>query len=100
MKIEIAAVKLDERKGVVRTGDRAGQEYHIRQQEAWLHNGDLHPVKVMVPLEPEQQPYQAGSYTFAPESFEAGDYHRLQFARYPKLAPLLADASVSPRRAG
>ena len=98
MKIEIASVKLDERKGTIRDGARKGEQYHIRQQEAWLHNGSLYPVKVMLPLEEEQQPYQPGAYTFSPESFEAGDYDRLQFARYPKLAPLLADAAA--RKAG
>lgn len=95
VKVEVAEVKLDERKGIIRNGDRKGEEYHIRQQEVWLHNGSLYPVRVMIPLELEQPPYQPGAYTFAPESFQAGDYDRLEFARNPKLQPLLESARSS-----
>lgn len=98
MRIEIESGEAETRSGVIKNGERKGEQWSMRSQVGWLSNGGKYPVKISVPLADDQQPYAAGFYTFAPECFEAGDFDRLQFARKLVLVPLVE--AVPQRKVG
>lgn len=81
VRIEIQNSSVEERSGKVARGDRAGQDYHIRSQTAWLHNGDAYPQKMTLNLQRDQSAYAVGFYTIAPASIVVGEYGRLEFSR-------------------
>lgn len=81
IQIEIQSDRIDERGGTIKNGERAGQQYHIRQQEAWVHNGKAYPERFVISLQDGQGAYPPGMYQLHPGSLEVGEYGRLQFAR-------------------
>lgn len=81
IRIEIQSDRVDERGGTIRNGERAGQTYHIRQQEGWVHNGKAYPERFVISLQEGQVAYPLGMYQLSPASLEVGEYGRLQFAR-------------------
>lgn len=87
MRFEIVDGKIDVKGGTIQNGKRAGEQWEIRSQEAWMYNGDLHPVKVKLTLPRNHAGYGPGFYTLAPESFGVGDYY----------APKLRDVHVLVR---
>lgn len=100
MRIEIQNALVDERKGKISRGERAGEEFHIRQQEAWMHTtGKPYPSRVMISLQPEQQAYAPGFYTLHDDSFQSGEYDRMEFSRYLVLTPEVAAVRSAPAAA-
>lgn len=97
MKIEVDSATVEERGGVIRSGERKGEEWKMRAQVGYLYNGGKYPVKVSIPLRDDQPAYGVGMYTLAPESFEVGDFDRLQFARHLVLVPLVEAVEAAPR---
>lgn len=97
IRVEIQSDRVDERGGTIRNGERAGQSYHIRQQEGWIHNGKAYPERFLISLQDGQAPYPPGFYQLSPASLEVGEYSRLQFARRLELlreeAPVKAAAA-------
>lgn len=94
LKIEIESSAVEERSGTIKNGDRKGEAWRIRSQTGWLYNGSKYPVEISIPLRDDQGAYGPGDYTIAPESFESGEFHRLQFARQLVLVPLVAAKQV------
>lgn len=95
MRIEVESSNVEERGGFIKSGERKGEKWSMRAQVGWLYNGGKYPVKVSLPLSDDQQPYQPGFYTFAPECFEAGDFDRMQFAR--RIVLVATEAAVKPQ---
>jgi hypothetical protein len=87
LRIEVQNATVETRKGTIKNGDRSGQAYEIRQQEAWVHNGRAYPQRVVLSLAPDHAGYAAGFYTVAAESFIPGDFDKLELARYLTLTP-------------
>lgn len=81
VRVEIVSSQVEERKGKISKGERAGQDYHIRNQEGYLHNGHAYPERFSFPLG-DQPAYAPGMYLLAPASYEVGrEYGSLQIAR-------------------
>lgn len=93
IRIEIQSDKVDERGGTIRNGERAGQTYHIRQQEGWVFNGKAYPERFVISLQDGQQPYAPGMYLLSASSLEVGDYDRLQFSRRIELVRESAESA-------
>jgi hypothetical protein len=97
LKIEIQSDRTDEKSGAVRNGPRAGEAYHIRQQEGWLHNGRAYPERVVLNLG-DKPAWPVGFYELHPSSIVVGEYGRPEFARVLELVKL-ADAKPAVRAA-
>lgn len=83
MRIEIQDGKVEIRGGTIKSGERAGQAWEIRQQTGYLYNGGSYPEKVTLTLPKDHGGYAAGFYTLAPESFVVGEF------KVPALAKVL-----------
>lgn len=99
IKIEIQSNAIDERKGTIQRGERAGQEYHIRQQEAWVYNGKAYPERIVIGLGRDGVAFPPGMYEIDPASLEVGDYGQLQFSRELKLLKLAEQSKPGQRAA-
>lgn len=99
IRIEIQSDKVEERGGTIQRGERAGQSYHIRNQVAWIHNGQAYPEKFVISLQDGQGAYPPGFYLLSSESLEVGEYDRLQFSRKLVLVPDTSAAKAAPARA-
>jgi hypothetical protein len=98
MKVEIQSDAVDDRSGKIRRGDRAGEDYRIRQQEAWLHNGRAYPERFVIDLG-DQPAFPRGFYEIAPASLEVGEYGRLQFGRRLQLLKLADEKPANVKAA-
>lgn len=81
IKIQIISDKVEERGGTIQRGERKGEEYHIRNQEAYVHNGHAFPERFTISLGPERPAYLPGMYYVDPACIEVGDYDALRFGR-------------------
>lgn len=81
MKIEIQSGEIIKRNGKIKNGDRAGQDWEIRTQEAYVYNGHAHPERIMLTLPNDFAGYPPGRYILAPESFVVGDFKALTLAK-------------------
>lgn len=67
-----------------RSGTKNGRDWSMRQQTAYAHtvnrNGTVnaYPEKMIITLNNDQQPYQAGTYTLDPSSLYVGDFNSLR----------------------
>ena len=82
MKIEILQEPIDERKGIARSTNKP---YHMRMQNAYLHNDNRYPVRFQISLRDQQQPYAAGMYELEPDAIYVDRDNRL--AIFPRLKP-------------
>lgn len=83
---EIHSTFVDERSG---KSKRTGNDYVMREQEAWVQMGDApYPQKTKVMLDEGQSPYPVGKYQLHERSFSVGQYDRLECR--PFLVPLAA----------
>lgn len=81
MRIEIESGEIIKRNGKIKSGDRAGQDWEIRTQEAYVYNGHAHPERIMLTLPNDFAGYPPGSYLLGPESFIVGDFKALTLAK-------------------
>ena len=81
MKVEIQNGEVHTKSGKIKNGDRAGQDYSIRTQEAWMFNGHTYPERFTLILPDSHAGYPPGLYELAPESFEVGEFGRPQLSR-------------------
>lgn len=98
IKIEIQSNAIDERRGKIQRGERAGQDYHIRQQEGWVYNGKAYPERIVLSLGQDGSAFPVGMYEIDPASITVGEYGQLQFERSLKLVKL-QDAKPAARSA-
>ncbi len=65
---------------------KAGKDYSITKQEAWLHKGDKYPVRFSINIdsESEQDRYPVGEYSFS-NLLSVDSYGTLVIARDVKL---------------
>jgi len=79
--VQIRSTTTTSRDGVYKTGSRAGQSYTMVEQEAWVNmaNGEVRLLKLL--LRDGGKPYAVGEYQVAPESFNVGDFGRLEVGR-------------------
>lgn len=98
IEVEVQSNIVEERGGTIRKGDRVGERWSMRQQEAWLHNGRVYPERFVIALADTQAPYPPGRYELAPSSIEVGEYSKLQFARELQLLKL-TEPKASPQKA-
>lgn len=85
MRIEVTDGKIETREGTIKSGPRAGQQYKIRTQEAYAHNGHAYPARFKLSLPDDVAGYSPGFYTIAPDSFVVGDFDSLGLARSLRL---------------
>lgn len=71
---------------------KSGQNYLLREQEAWVFllgadgKAQPYPTRVLVPLEDNQIPFAQGSYVLDPASLYVGQYGKLVLGRL-RLSP-------------
>ncbi|WP_193076136.1 single-stranded DNA-binding protein [Pseudomonas sp. FME51] len=83
---EIHSTFVNERTG---KSARTGNDYKLREQEAWVQIGDApYPQKTKVMLDEGQAAYAPGKYMLHERSFSIGKYDSLQCQ--PFLVPLAA----------
>ncbi|MBS1210082.1 MAG: Helix-destabilising protein [Proteobacteria bacterium] len=91
--IEIKNTSITPRNITAKQGPRAGQTFQLLEQEAYAHtfdaNGVKHPypTRIILTLEQGQQPYSAGFYTLAPNSFYTDRFQKLVLGK-PQLLPM------------
>ena len=95
IRIEVVDGKVETREGKIKSGPRAGEDYSIRTQEAYVHNGHAYPQRFKLQLPSNVTGYMPGFYTLAPESFLVGDYESLGLARAPVL---VREEAVKPAK--
>ena len=81
IKIQVISDAVEERGGTIQRGERKGEEYHIRNQEAYVHNGHAFPERFTISLGQDRPAYAPGMYYIDPACIEVGDYDALRFAR-------------------
>lgn len=81
IKIEVVDGKVETREGKIKSGARQGEDYRIRTQEAYIHNGHAYPQRFKLQLPDNVTGYMPGFYSLAPESFTVGDYEQLGLSR-------------------
>lgn len=93
IRIEISSTRYEEKQMPGKNG-----VWTKREQSAWAYLRDVdnkedrHPVRILVPLEQNQPPYQPGMYTLAPSSFGVGRWGDLSVR--PQLVPLQGKAQA------
>lgn len=99
LRVEISSADVVTKSGVSK---RTGNQYSIREQEAWVHTCDKegrvrpHPERVVLSLEDNQPPYPPGSYTICPSSFFVDRFRMLDLRLRLKPA---TSATVAATRA-
>ncbi len=81
MRIEVQDGKVDVRSGIIKNGDRQGQQWEIRQQTGYMFNGGSYPEKITLTLPRDHMGYAPGFYNVAPESYVRGEYDVPQLAK-------------------
>ena len=74
IRIEITDGHVETREGKIKSGARQGEQYRIRTQEAYIHNGHAYPARFKLSLPDDLAGYAPGFYTLAPESFGVGEF--------------------------
>ena len=92
IRVEVESAKVDERGGTIKNGARAGEQYHMREQRAFLYTGGKYPKEFRINLG-ERPAFAPGLYTIAPESFDVGDFDSPVFKREMVLTPLVDSKS-------
>lgn len=86
IKIEITSQEVRVRSG---TSKKSGNQYSLREQEAYLHKpGQQYPHPIKITLDDNQPAYPVGVYELTPESFYPDRFGAL--AVRPRLVPVKA----------
>lgn len=85
VRIEIASVSVRTLKG---KSQKTGNDYEMRMQEAYFHNGHAYPERFEVPVPKTDrgeflEPYAPGFYTLSPGSIQVNrQYGRLEISAF------------------
>lgn len=85
VRIEIVSASIRSHKG---KSQKTGNDYEMRMQEAYLHNGHHYPERFEVPVPKNANgeflsPYEPGMYTLAPASIQVNrQFGRLEISPF------------------
>lgn len=98
MKIEVQSDEVITQSGLITKGPRQGQPYSIRKQTVWVYiAGSPYPVRAVINLEDNAQPYAVGNYSLGEQSFYVDKFGSLALGRL-HLIPLVTGSTAQAAR--
>ena len=99
MKIEVQSTEVVTQAGLITKGPRQGQPYSIRKQTVWVFlNGSPYPVRAVINLDDNAQPYAVGNYELGEQSFYVDKFGSLALGRL-QLTPLITGSTAQLKTA-
>lgn len=99
MKIEVQSTEVTTQAGLITKGPRQGQPYSIRKQVVWVYLSSApYPVRAVINLDDNAQPYPVGNYELSEQSFYVDKFGSLALGRL-HLIPLATGSTAQLKTA-